>query len=548
VTLYWRTLVAMVGCITYWSGAWDFIDVFLRDWLWSGPGVVWDLFSISSGMVLLVATGTFTAAAGLQVDTKEVHVAGLAGTLHLLLVLFGSLYGQVAFGVGIYNMFDQHMFPQSVWWNLTCVLIGLPLMLGTRTIFWNAGVEAAPRHREGPAGSWWSKAHRYLRAVLGAVGAFVLWKGWEQLLDQFLQLPQEAWREVLYIIIGSIILLLTRTFLSFTGVDLEDEQAGSTDAQDVTQYARVNQYGYTEWRTQPTPVQSPYAAVYGVTPGGMHGVDPTAPSYLLDPSAYSALRPPVDGAGRALKSGQDADDASSVHSRHSSSGASPFTSPAGPAAARHVHTAAAPTRSTASSPLFPGAAITLPAGAPSPVLGPTPISCSTSAAGTPSQARKGAPGPAAQPVSAFALLHARNHPVQAGVGMESASSTRGLTPGHAHKRTTSALSSVSVSKVGQSGGSPSLDPLASRKHQQRQDAAEVKLAMSPMSPMSPMHAQRAAPSGADHAAAAELAPLNPSAYGLDAAHHSQTVDDSDRSSMSFSSLHCVYSLSVALLY
>jgi hypothetical protein len=196
--------------------------VYTRDYIWPEGGIYWDSSLIIIGAAVLVGTDTFIASAGLEAPAKPLAATTFLGRARVLIISILALVGQVLYGLGFYNLFDLYMFDEFVWWNLTCVLGGLVLSLGTRTIYYNAGMDPVPEEDSAlqPGSSYCrAKFSLTMRAMVGAVGAFVLWKGWEMLLDLSMDIDFEWWREVIYLVLGMAMLLATRTFNSSHGGD-----------------------------------------------------------------------------------------------------------------------------------------------------------------------------------------------------------------------------------------------------------------------------------------------------------------------------------------
>ncbi len=259
IDLYWRGWSALIGSITFWSGAWDLLDPYLKDLLAHALSIdefFIDVGYMCLGVLMLVASGTFVSSAGLR-DPPPIRVLqdSFVSRLHVIISSLFSLVGQVSLGLGVYNMFDLYMFPETIWWNAFCIAFGLFLLLVTKTILFNSGTsqEADAAARIGPlrasregvrSRGLLDKSILATRAMLGIVGAFVMWKGWEQMLDLSLGLSEVIWRELLYIVCGFILLLATRTFLSVSGVGVAPPQQLAPLPHDV----HVNALGYTERR------------------------------------------------------------------------------------------------------------------------------------------------------------------------------------------------------------------------------------------------------------------------------------------------------------
>jgi hypothetical protein len=98
---------------------------------WASEDIYYDTLNLLLGFALLASTNTFVAASGLEASTRprSIESEGFLGKLQLTIYTVASLWGQVSFGLGVYNMFDSYLVEEEyVWYNVVCFFGGLILV------------------------------------------------------------------------------------------------------------------------------------------------------------------------------------------------------------------------------------------------------------------------------------------------------------------------------------------------------------------------------------------------------------------------------------
>ena len=158
--LYLTAFVSLFGSILFWVGLWDVLDIYTftqykktnRDGCFAAVGVV-----------LMYATGTFVSSSGLDMPRQyDVYAKreGLLAWVWLTITTLTSLFGQVLFSLGVYSLLDMDFVGgQPPWYNGICLGVGIVVVLATRTVFYQAGldfvVEKGPAEGKPEVGSAW---------------------------------------------------------------------------------------------------------------------------------------------------------------------------------------------------------------------------------------------------------------------------------------------------------------------------------------------------------------------------------------------------------
>jgi hypothetical protein len=140
--LYVTALVSIAGSMLFWTGLWDVLDLFTFT---NYDGKVRDGCFAAVGLVLMCVTGTFVSSSGLDLpnryDVYAKREGWLAWTLFIVTTL-ASLLGQVVLSLGVYNLVDvDFVSGQPPWYNGVCLGVGILVVLATRTVFYQAGLD-----------------------------------------------------------------------------------------------------------------------------------------------------------------------------------------------------------------------------------------------------------------------------------------------------------------------------------------------------------------------------------------------------------------------
>jgi hypothetical protein len=201
--LHLRSFIAFNGAIIFWTGLWDLLDLYIAD---ASPSRD-TLYSIA-GIALLLLTNTFFVTVGIDQELlrsgRPRYCVAWSGRSRLMCRSMGSLAGSVAFWVGMYNIFDQHITEPTLSYDMLCFFIALLSLALTSTLLGTAGLSSdgddTPELIELAAASTKVKAKLYCRGLIAAVAAVLLWKGCSSTLNN--HIADESMGELIIAIIS----------------------------------------------------------------------------------------------------------------------------------------------------------------------------------------------------------------------------------------------------------------------------------------------------------------------------------------------------------
>jgi hypothetical protein len=120
--------------------------------------------------------------------------------------------GGVVFWVGLWELIDVYLFPQSLYTELGCVTIGTLIFSGLILLF-----RIPALHRRFLDRGWKGYLLRVTRDCLYVIFAVVVWKGLYNIFDIYMPAPT-VWRAVIYTVCGMGVLIVSNSLTSNTTV------------------------------------------------------------------------------------------------------------------------------------------------------------------------------------------------------------------------------------------------------------------------------------------------------------------------------------------
>jgi len=149
--------LALFGVVSFWVGLWNLVNNYvLGSSLWS------EIVCMLLGLVLLFMANTFNTLIyssdkdGTNTESKSKwcwdseRCQYNCGLFLLYCRCICSLIGVVMVWKGLWNILDLHILSVTIWRESIYTILGLILMLYTKTLFNNAGVAAPPSLQSQP--------------------------------------------------------------------------------------------------------------------------------------------------------------------------------------------------------------------------------------------------------------------------------------------------------------------------------------------------------------------------------------------------------------
>ena len=129
-----------------------------------------------------------------------------------------ALFGPIAMWVGTYNILEYRLFRRGWFREICYILAGLFVLTWTRALIGmsmvNAQIPVKTRSKRSNA----SIGMLYLKSLLSFLAYLCFWSGLESVLDENYIMEPSIWREVLWMVVGLVLLVLTDTFHVNAGV------------------------------------------------------------------------------------------------------------------------------------------------------------------------------------------------------------------------------------------------------------------------------------------------------------------------------------------
>ena len=160
------------------------------------------------------------------------HAPGVCLSASSYLRASVALAGGIIWWIGSWNALEVYLLPDNPWLDVLCIIVGVSVLLLTRTFKLQAGIlpssygsAASPAHEEDIRLDSWraigmSIVHwlgHYLRSFAALCGSVIMWKGGYKLLDSYF-LPTTLLRDILYMVLGLLLLTLTDTLSGNAGL------------------------------------------------------------------------------------------------------------------------------------------------------------------------------------------------------------------------------------------------------------------------------------------------------------------------------------------
>jgi hypothetical protein len=125
--------------------------------------------------------------------------------------ILGAL-GGIVFWVGIWNLYESYFFPYSMVTEIITISIGVICFVALTLFFL-----LPPVRKSSELPNWIGEIVRIFRDIMAAFFAVAVWKGIYNLFDVY-AFEHSIGRDVIYTVIGILIMIICNTLNSNTGV------------------------------------------------------------------------------------------------------------------------------------------------------------------------------------------------------------------------------------------------------------------------------------------------------------------------------------------